>query len=55
MKTQHIHGWPQHVVNKALGVGDANGDGVPAGSTEGAMAGDDDRRRWVDLHMFIDR
>ena len=35
---------------KALGVGDANGDGAHADSLERAVAGDDDCRRWGELH-----
>ena len=36
-------------MEEALGVGDAGGEGVHAGSAERAVAVDDDRRRWGKL------
>ena len=40
-KSRHIHGRQQYVVEKALGVGDANGEGAHADSAERAVADDD--------------
>ena len=52
-KPRYIHGRKQHVVDKALGVGDANGGDAHADSAECAVAGDDDRRRRVELHDVL--
>ena len=43
----------QHVTEKALGVGYANGEGAHADVSERAVADNDDRRRWIELHDVL--
>ena len=40
-------------MDEALGVGDVDGEGTHADSTESDMTGNDDRRRWVELHDVL--
>ena len=40
-------------MEKAFGFGDANGEGACVDSAERAVADDDDRRRWVELHDVL--
>ena len=49
-KHRHTHGRQQLVMEKVLGVGDANGQGAHADSFERTVSGNDDRCRWVELH-----
>ena len=52
-KPRHIHGRQQHVVEKSLGVGHANGEGARADSSEYAVAGNNDRRQWIESHDVL--
>ena len=40
-------------MENALGIGDANSEGAHADTTKRAVAGDDNRRRWVELHGVL--
>ena len=52
-KSRYIHDRKQHFVENALGVGDEKGEGGHADSAEGAVAGNDNRRRWVELRNVL--
>ena len=52
-KPRHSRDQQQHVMEEAMGVGDANGEDDHADSTERAVAGDDYRRRLVELHVVL--
>ena len=43
----------QHAVEKALGVGYANGEGAHADVSERAVAGNGDGLRWIELHDVL--
>ena len=57
-KSWSIYDRQQHVVEKALGVGHANGEGDYTDSSERAVAGTDGRRKWIEpydiLHPRLD-
>ena len=42
-----------HVVNEPLGISGAGGEGAHPDSAENAVAGDNDRCRWVELHGVL--
>ena len=49
-----VHSWPAVTCRGgSLGVGDANSEGVHTDSSENAVAGINEHRRWVDLHDVL--
>ena len=52
-KPRQVHDRQQHVVRETLDVGDGDGEGAYADLAEGAVAGDDDRRLWAELHDVL--